>query len=522
VGDTVVDDLVLPRRTPGGAPAVDSPPSPEPRPAPPVEAQPVTARSEPPAGRTMTARRSVFEQANPAPALPDRRAAVRPVERPEVAPPQLPTSGLPTLPVSNPTAPPAVAAPVEAGPTTSDMNAYRSAQLRASRQQHQGKLFGRSLLAFVLIGGLIAAALVFGRSYVFTTEWDAALTPIVDDIQQSRGGEFDHTVPLVVQPAGEYASTLLDVTVGNDWSNRVPEWRALGLASGSSLPEEVASALASVRSAVYDPRADVVYQSAAADPATASDALRAALVEVYERQQAGATPERASGTPVVGVTGVSSPQRLVELAVDHQLLGIDAASSSIVRLPADAQVPIPIRYELAAIESLGAAVLSSSGVEPTATGFGEDYPEAIYGVLDDRPIATASGILREDDVPLGEPVAWGVDDWTLVWGARLPAATVDRLTGAVIADSYRTVERGGATCFVSLFQTASESDTSVVLAALLRWTSEAPAASQAAAAAIEVTLVQLEACDPGTDALSVPDPVTVDALLARQLARLTS
>ena len=137
-------------------------------------------------------------------------------------------------------------------------------------------MFSRTMLALLLIGGLVAAALVFGRQYLFPTEWDQSLTPIVDDIQKEHGVEFDHTVgprqssrrPTTRSRPGGSSST----TVG---------WRRsrCGGRSGSppvSRQRRHRTPRRRRRLAVYDPDADRIYMSAGASEAAAVD-LRLAL-----------------------------------------------------------------------------------------------------------------------------------------------------------------------------------------------------------------------------------------------------
>ena len=76
---------------------------------------------------------------------------------------------LPTLPAPKPLGTPVHTPATETVPTAPDITALRSAQLRANRQQRHGKLFGRTLIVLLAIGGLIAAGLVFGRQYLFPT-----------------------------------------------------------------------------------------------------------------------------------------------------------------------------------------------------------------------------------------------------------------------------------------------------------------------------------------------------------------
>jgi len=78
------------------------------------------------------------------------------------------------------------------------------------------------------------------------------------------------------------------------------------------------------------------------------------------------------------------------------------------------------------------------------------------------------------------------------------------------------------TCFVAVFDTVDEAGGGNVLASLTTWAANAPATSQAVATSVGATRVQLEACDPGVDAATTPNPGVVDALIDRQQLRLTN
>ena len=391
--------------------------------------------------------------------------------------------------------------------------------MRAAKNQRQGKLFGRMVMAFLLIGALIGGALVFGRAYLFPTGWDASLTPIVNEVQQARGAEFDHTVPLVIQPADEFAATVLDAILGTDWTARLPEWRALGIAGGDVTAESVGAELAATRSAVFDAKTDTIYQNAAADSEAVTSDLRVALEEAFVQQRGRVdTDVEVVQTSSLGFAGVSSPQTLAQHAVDRALVG---AGSDTALLPsADSPpMPLPIAYEILATDSLGDALLLAAGTDPGELRLGDDYPPAILALINDDPIDTASGLLLPGERSLADPQAVGVDDWSLAWGARLPADQVDQLTRLVVADSYRPIDRAGTVCFVGIFQTASDADATTLLDALSVWAAAAPADAQAVSTLIGPTRVQLEACDVGADAVA-PDMASAEALVRRQIERL--
>jgi hypothetical protein len=123
---------------------------------------------------------------------------------------------------------------------------------------------------------------------------------------------------------------------------------------------------------------------------------------------------------------------------------------------------------------------------------------------------------------LAAPIPLGVDDWSLVWGARLPESTVDRMASVVVADSYRPIDRAGVICVVGVFETVSAADAAFVLSAMQTWVGASPAAAQASATSVGETRVQLRTCDPGAEASTAPLPGAVDALINRQLLRLAS
>lgn len=431
--------------------------------------------------------------------------------------PGAPAGGMPTLPAANPAAPPAVVEPVASATSTPDITALRSAQLKAKRQQRQGKLFGRSLLAFVVVGGVIAASMMFGRSLLFSTDWDVQLTPIVNEIEADRGAPFESTVSLSTIDSAEFGDRLRAATIGDGWVDRVPEWRALNLTVGTVTAESVAAEMVRETTAFFDAGANTILLVDGVDVDTSRADLRLALESAYDRQQ-GATADVADvDAAAIGFVGVSAPQVIAERAIDNFL-----ANRTAEREPANESLPIPIAYQLAAVNTLGEPILVAAGIDPTTLTLASPAPEAIGNVLSDEPVNTASGLLQPGDRSVSDPVALGTDDWSLAWATRLPESTVARLVEQVSADSYRAVERNGNVCVIGVFETANDADGSAVFAAMLTWVAAAPPASLAVATQLGPVRVQIEACDPGIENGVAANPGVVDALIDRQQIRLTN
>lgn len=491
----------LPTRTPRREAPEPSPARPEPAPEQPV------ARSQP--------TKSVFDAVNPSPTLPTTAVAPGVPAVPPQAPgaPIVPTgdgSMLPTLPAAAPAAPPPVIAPIESAPSTPQLNALRSAQLRADRNDRRGKLFGRSVLALVVVGGLVAVALFFGRAYLFPAEWDAELTPLVDEIQSVRGAEFDDTAPLVERPATEYAPLVTAHVLGADWSTRLPEWRALGLAAADGAVADVQVRIAALYPAFFDPEADAIVASAERSADARQPALRLALEEVFAHQVGGAEADEPAP---LGLTGLDAMDVTARRAYDAAAAGlVTSAPDAVADL---AGVPVPVAYQLRAADVLGQALIAAAiDARP-----GDALPAAAAR-LDEETALAVGGLLQPDDQQVLAPVALGADDWTLIWSARLPPAVVGPMADSLVADSYSVVSRAGVTCFSAVLQADSDATGATLLAHLTTWASGAAEGTMATATPLGPDRVQLEGCDPGSTVTITPAPGATDLVLSRQLDRL--
>lgn len=494
------------------------------------------------APRPYVARRSVFDDVvAPSPTLPP--TVVAPAT-PRSAPPAQPTvppvahvAGAPTTstpPIVGapilPTLPPApAAAPVPMATsaldqfdahqaTQADLRALRTAQLRASRQSRRsGRVLGRTLLVLAVLGAVAGAAFTFGRDFLFPIEWDPRLTPVVDEIQAQRGADFVHTVGLVVQPDEDFALTVTQLTIGDDWVDRIPEWRALGLVAGDPTVAGIAADVAAGRLAVYDAATDRVYMPESADPVVARSDLRVALEQAFDAQL-GDLP--ATPAPASALAGVSAPDVIAQRAVDDFLARRDAGAAPPSASVRTANLPLPIEYEVVAGHTFGEAVLRAAGADPDTATFATDVSGVLGTVLGDAPVIAEPAPVQLGERPLAEPVPLGVDDWSLVWGSRLPEATVARIVPLVAADSYHPIDRSGTTCVSGVFETRSPEDAGVLLAAMTEWVAASPAGAQATTTTLSDTRVQLVACDPGPDMAVSTSSQAVTSLIDRQLVRL--
>ncbi len=436
---------------------------------------------------------------------------------------------LPSLPTTTTATPSAVPfePAVAAESTVFDVRAYRTAQQRAAKRNTQGRLIGRMMLAILVLGGVIGAALLFGRSYLFPTEWDPALTPIVDDIQAARGSDFVEPIDLVVQPETEYAATFAALFVRGGWEEQLPAWRAIGIASGDPTTESVAASLAVARPAVFDPASESIVQLADADADDVEAALRVALEQGFDFQHRNASTTADSeapdgGSDVEGFLGVSEHQALVDRSLNIALgNGAGLPTPEGATLPPAADVPLPVAYELAAMARIGPAVAEASADAGVILAPGGDFPASVYSVfMPAGPMASLDAVLSEGEVLSTPAVALSSDDWRLVVGARVSPDVADAVVAALSTNSYGIFDRAGTACFAAVFQFGDAATAQGGIDGISAWVAALPAASQAVVTPIDFTTLQVVGCDPGTTDPIAVDARWADAVIDGQLARL--
>ena len=475
----------------------------------------------------------MFDTANPAPALP-RNPQRAPIDEP-VAPvlPAATTAALPTLPASNPAAPPPIA-DNPATPKGPDVSAVRSFELKQQREKRKSRLAGFTFLAFVVVAGLVAVGLLFGRDWLFPTQWDEALIPLVDEIQLEQGSEFAEPVPVDDLTGGEYAAAALEAAFGDDWAAAFPQWRALGLASGSVDSPAIVDTVVAWRPAVYDAEAGVIYRAAGVDDAAPTDdtaddltdegdgdamsmddALRLALLEAFDDQR-GIDATDVDGAS--GILGISSPQAIAAASVDRALL---IGSTDVPPISSEVQIALPLLYEMIAVDVFGEPIIDAADVDP-APQYGDDYPDEVLDALVVEHEVAPMGPLPDGAEALGEPTALGPDAWQLVWQNRLPDPTTVRLRSLVKADAYQPFVQGGKGCVAAAFQTEADINAGEVVTALTAWATAAPleASPTITISPADPARVEFVTCDPGATAEQSVAPSTITGLIDRQLDAL--
>ena len=165
-------------------------------------------------------------------------------------------------------------------------------------------------------------------------------------------------------------------------------------------------------------------------PESAASDLRLALEQAFAAQHGGDATQ-ATEQATAGFLGVSPTPQIVHGAVERYLAGTRVGEHGDGRgrrrRPTgglSSALPLPIEYELAAVDDLGEALLTAAGVDPATVQFGTPLPDDLGAALDDGAQATSSGALQVGDRSLAPP--HGPRRRRLVVGVGLPPAAADR------------------------------------------------------------------------------------------------
>ncbi|MBG7605581.1 MAG: hypothetical protein IZT58_13285, partial [Actinobacteria bacterium] len=142
-----------------------------------------------------------IQEATPAPGVPALEHALASTEHPAAQPSPVDQSAVYQLPqVPQPDQTRARSVPAQSP------LAVETPQPVQIQTRHSGR--GIVLLfTLVILGGLVAAGIVFGRPYLFPEEWDATTQPFAETTEDVSGVEFIE--PLVVKPQSRRRNTRL-------------------------------------------------------------------------------------------------------------------------------------------------------------------------------------------------------------------------------------------------------------------------------------------------------------------------
>lgn len=378
---------------------------------------------------------------------------------------------------------PKVQAAVQAPHATHDVY-VAPAPVETSRSARKRSRRGASLfLTLVVLSAVVAAAVVFGRPYLFPGDWDAETQPYAEAVEAARGVEFVEPISLISEPTAPYGELLMTELVG-DWTDQEPAWRALGLLTGTASFESVAQQTVGWQAAVYSVTDGQVYRDAGASGVELDADITAALADAaLDQQYRWSRGERSLEGDV-----------LTSAEVQRQSAAVVADSPYAIVTSVDptalAFVPPVVAYRL-----LAPAVYaefdnpngSLSDVGPTGPG----------PLTPDVPVVAPGPTMNGSDTLVSSPEAMDRSFWYLVLGGFLEPRAAYDASEAIVENSLSLASRGGQQCVYATFAGGDVAQTATLRSALEAWSAAAPAEFGAAFAVLPDGTLQLVTCDPG-------------------------
>jgi hypothetical protein len=442
-------------------------------------------------------------------ATPEPHAAPEPVVVATVAPVSVvapdaerPSVELPQIVEATPVVPGAavdVADPVPSGPTLPRVQAaapappeapafetFAPATAPAQRRRKKSRTGLKLVFTLLVLGGVIAAAVVFGRPYLFPGDWDAETGPFAEAVEAARGVEFVEPITLTSEPSPAYGERMVTELVG-DWTSDQAMWRALGLLGGVATPASVSQQVVGWQAAVYSTEDGQVYRDEAATGPQADAQIAAAMASASLDQELRWSDGQAARPLDAQVLTFAELRRqaAVVVADSPYAVAVDPIDPTLL-----APVPPVVAYEL-----LAPAVYAEFD-NPTGS-------LADIGTGGPGPLSTPAPIVAPDPEPIGtdtlvsSPKPADRSFWYLVLGGFLDPRSAYVASESVVENSVSMAERDGTACVYATFAGGDVAQTSTLRSALEDWSSAAPAEFGSSVDVLSDGTLQLVSCDPG-------------------------
>ncbi|MBT5866381.1 MAG: hypothetical protein HOH42_12525 [Ilumatobacter sp.] len=440
-------------------------------------------------------------------------AGAAPSSAPPVAVPQLPGSQLNQ------------SGPRQAAPATASLQTPTAVISRRDRKhqkklkKHQQKVAlkkakaasarsgaGGFALFFTLLvlAGLIAGAIIFGRPYLFPDKWDDDARPYGEAVEIARGAEFAEPVDVQRRAADVYATSMTAQLVG-PWESELPTWRSFGLVSGMLDAPLLHELVEDWTVAYYSPVTGEVIANDAAGPALFDAAMTEAMTAAALDQETGWSASIDDGlldAPALTRAVVIASSRAAAAATSY------GAADTIRDIAVSSLLPPVIEYRANA--PLAFAEVSTNDPTQRSADF-----EALRA-------ASQLQLASEPELAVGDTFTSSqrLTDrtyWYLVFASYTDAATAYAASNALVQASLATADSAGRHCTYVTLSGTDVDGTAQVSGMLQQWVNNVPAEMTASLTTLATGTMQLRTCDPG-----VGFETLARSGVGREIARLRS
>ncbi len=386
---------------------------------------------------------------------------------------------------------PSVPSPAQRPVTASPFEFDRASNVGPPTKQPQRRKKGGGLklvVTLVVLGGLVAAGVVFGQPYLFPVDADGETALYAEAVEAARGVDFVEPPSITAEPTAQFASRL-QTQLAPTTPDELAEWRALGLANGVIDDATLAQQLTGWQVSLYSAEDGQVYR----ELGVAGAELDAGLVRTmaaasldqefrWSSDQTGRTLDAAAATSgeVIG--------QAREVQARSEFAGV------VDSVPTDQVGALPpvIGYRLLAPHVF--AEFTTKQTPNPLVGLGPLGPGPLG---DDVPVVSGAPSMVDGDVVVDSPVAKDRSFWFLVFDGFLDGPAAFAASEAIVENSLTHATRGTTACVHATFSGGGVEQTDTLRSALVAWTGAAPAEFASAFTALPDGSLQLSSCDPG-------------------------
>jgi len=385
---------------------------------------------------------------------------------------------------------------------------------RKHRKPRRSRSGAKLLVTLVVLAGLVAAGIVFGRPYLFPDDWEGTAAPYADVVETGLGLEFVEPVAVVAEPAQEFDTRVATQLLGESIDVQ-PQWRALGLATTLVTTESVAQQVTGSQSAMYSLDDGQVYH----DEGVAGPKLEAQLTEAMAAasldQNFAWSPDQSTRTLD---DAASTSAEVLRQARAAQQQSADDAPIAPRTTAQSAQLPAVLAYRALAPEHFAEFDNPvGDGADNPLHRLGEAGPGPFAA---DPPIGSVAPTMTGTDVATTSPQAMDRSFWFLALAGFLDSRTSFVASEAIVENSLTVAERETTSCVYATFSGGGVEQTDILRTALQAWSDAAPVEFASSFSVLSDGTLQLVTCDPGAEFQSPIRPAAAMELITWRMLEL--
>lgn len=362
---------------------------------------------------------------------------------------------------------------------------------RVARRPDRSRGMAGTGFVLLLVAGVAAGGVVFGRSFLDASPWQSDVLPFAESIESVRGVDFVEPITVTEQPGLDHR-TMVNASLFADVEAQLPMWRALGLSGPEGTDAATLNSLVEdVYPTFYSPADGQVYVDESYVLGDLSARTMQAMAAAALDQSFTFSPELATMDPDTRAftdAHVFQQVELIQRASTEPFAVVDPNVSRFAFLPPvlDYRLSAPIAFAdlLPAFDPAAPNPLAQSAQA-------QPWP-ALHEPL--RLLARTSQ--TDGDQPVAEATTMDRGFWYMVFASHLDPVTAYEMSISIEEAGLQTVIGAEGTCAVATLSGGNSDVNAVLTASLTRWAGATAPEMNTTVSALPDSSVQLRSCDP--------------------------